>query len=202
LRSVLVADDHPIVRNGIAREITETEGLTLAATASDGPEALALVRRYEPDVALLDLDMPGLNGLDVLKPIKEEDIPTKVVILTGSAEEEWVFAALTAGASGYLLKSAPWEEIAQAVKTVSPDKPCVDPGMLAKFVGRVSRKSDLTEEEIETLKVYRTMTAKDAGYALCVTEAAIRKRLKSVYAKLGVSGKYEALNEATARGIL
>ncbi|WP_051324006.1 response regulator [Candidatus Solirubrobacter pratensis] len=201
---VLVADDHPMLRLGIAREIEETTGLTLVGAVQDGHSALAMIRLHEPDVALLDLNMPGLGGLDVLKAIKEEALPTHVLILTGSAEDEWVVAALTAGASGYLLKTAPWEDLAQAVIRVARGEIVVDPAMMAKFLGTV-RGDDgatLTRDEIAMLRMFRNGTAAQVAAALHVSQGTVRKRASQIYAKLGVSSKTEAVAEAMRRGIL
>lgn len=205
---MLLADDHPLVNRGLAREIEETPGLTLVASAYDGDEAIALIETHIPDVALLDIDMPKRNGLDVLRAVVESGLPTRVLMLTGSVQEDMMYTAISGGASGYLVKTTDWPDIMKAIRDVANGQTVVDPSMAHTLVGalqsrRAQEDARLTDREREVLTYTATdLTARQIGSVMNLSERMIKKNLTSIYSKLGVSSKAQAVAEAIRRGLV
>jgi two-component system nitrate/nitrite response regulator NarL len=205
---VLLADDHPLMREGLSRAVRGTEGLTLVAACADGYEALEAIQKHRPDVALLDIDMPGMTGLDVLREIRKVSLDTRVVILTGAVDEEWVYAAITSGASGYIIKSADWKTVRSAIHDAAEGRTVIDPSMSGTLAGALQRRKaeeevSLTERERQVLDLTnKQLTAKEVGAQLNVSDRMVKRHLTNIYEKLNVDGKRAAIIEAQRRGLI
>jgi len=199
---VLVADDHPVVRHGIIANVTPQRDITVVAEAGDGVEALALVKELLPDVVLLDLRMPRMDGLDVLSEINTSKLPCKVIIMTTFDSEEDVQRAMKAGARGYLLKDAGQEEILDAIRLVSLGETYL-PARIVQKVAEGMRKPELSPREIEVLQcVAAGKSNREIGVQLYIAEGTVKTHVKSVLEKLGVIGRTAAVREALHRGLV
>ncbi|GAB2466481.1 transcriptional regulator [Jatrophihabitans fulvus] len=196
--TVVVADDQPLVRMGIDVLLGEEPDLELVAQAADGPEALAAVRRTRPDVALLDIRMPGLDGLEVLARIgADPDLAaTRVVMLTTFGLDEYVFAALRAGASGFLLKDGEAGELLRAIRTVAAGDALLSPAITARVVERFAGTAplapahpgvaDLTAREREIVThVAQGLSNDEIAGRLVVSPATVRTHVQRAMSKLG-----------------
>jgi two-component system, NarL family, nitrate/nitrite response regulator NarL len=204
--SVVVADDHPLFREGIAERIQRTDGLTLVAAVGDGSEALHLIDERDPDVAILGVDMPGRSALDVLRAVTRRRLRTRIIVLTGSVQGEALLDALDEGARGYLVKTDAWDRFAAAIATVADGGMHVDPGLAAHALKRRQQpRPSLTERETAILTLLaKGYTAEEAGREMHIATATVRKAMTSAYAKLGVTGqgKSAAVAEALRRELI
>ena len=199
---VLVADDHPVVRHGIIANVARQRDITVVAEAGDGVEALALVKEHLPDVVLLDLRMPRMDGLDVLAEVNMSKLPCKVIIMTTFDSEEDVQRAVKAGARGYLLKDSSQEEILDAIRRVSLGETYL-PARIVQKVAEGMRKPGLSPREIEVLQcVAAGKSNKEIGVQLYIAEGTVKTHVKSVLEKLGVMGRTAAVREAVHRGLV
>jgi DNA-binding NarL/FixJ family response regulator len=207
---VVLADDHAVVRKGI-REFLEASGnIRVVAEAADGEEAVALVAQHAPDVAVLDVQMPGLTGIEATRRIKAEFPGVRVLILTAYDEDPYIFALLQAGASGYVLKTADSSELVNAVRAVFRGESALDPAVAHKVVqqltsgrplGAQSTVEPLTEREIEVLHMAaKGLTNKAIGQALGISDRTVQGHLANIYGKLGTGSRTEAVTEALKQG--
>lgn len=201
---IVLADDHYVVSAALTRLIAEAPGLELVGTAIDGATALAAVRTHRPDVILLDLDMPAPNGLEVLRTIVLEALPTRVLVLTASVEERMILAAVNGGARGYLLKTADPPHILQAILAVATGRTIIDPAMADILATAVQNaQTHLDPREMTTLALTAEgKSAKQVGVEMEVGDRMVRKYLTRIYAKLGVTSKSQAVLEAKRRGLI
>jgi DNA-binding NarL/FixJ family response regulator len=210
--TVILADDHPAVRAGIRQFIERTPGLRVLAEADDGKAALDLVRRYTPDVAVVDLQMPGLTGLDVIGQARKEGLSTRFVVLTAYDDDPYIFAALRAGARGYLLKTAGPDELARAIRLVHAGHSALDPAVTEKVVDKMglgggsagtvlAEPERLSERELEVLRLAATgRTNRAIGLDLGISERTVHSHLMNIFAKLGVNTRTEAALKAVRLG--
>jgi two-component system NarL family response regulator len=199
---VLLADDHPVVRGGLAAMVGQQPVMAVVAEAGTGEEAVRLFAEYRPDVTLLDLRMPGLDGADALDRILTLDPAARVVILTTFDGEEDVGRALKAGAKGYLLKDAEPGELLGCIRTAHAGKTCVAPAVAARLADRL-REPPLTARELDVLRLLAAGKAnKEIAAALFITEATVKAHVANVYGKLGVQSRTEAVNAAVKRGLV
>ena len=199
---VVLADDHAVVRKGIREFLEEDEGIRVVAEASDGEEAVALVAREQPDVAVFDIQMPRVNGLDAARRVKKEYPRTYILMLTAYEDEPYIIAALQAGASGYLLKTAGSDELVHAVRAIASGESALSPTVAKKLVERASGHETvreevvepLTEREIEVLRLTaKGMGNKQIGTALAISDRTVQGHLANIYAKLHVTTRTEAV---------
>ena len=199
---VLVADDHPVVRHGVIANVEPQPDLSVVAEAGDGVEALALIKETLPDVVLLDLRMPRLDGLDVLAEVKASKLSCKVIIMTTFDSEEDVQRAMKAGARGYLLKDSTQEEILDAIRRVSLGETYL-PARIVQKVAEGMRKPELSPREIEVLQwVAAGKSNKEIGAQLFIAEGTVKTHVKNVLEKLAVVGRTAAIREAVHRGLV
>jgi DNA-binding NarL/FixJ family response regulator len=199
---VLVADDHPLVREGVVALINRQPDMRVIAEASNGREAVAKFLELRPDITLLDLRMPLLDGAGAVAAICADTPDAQTVILTTYRGEEDVYRALRAGARGYLLKDSPAEELAACIRAVSDGKTWVPPAVGAKLAKRVSFR-ELTPREMEILEVAAAgKSNKEIGVALNISEATVKVHMTHIMEKLKVTGRTEALNVAVRRGLI
>lgn len=209
---VLLADDHAVVRKGI-REFLEEDGeIAVVAEASDGAEAVRLAGEHRPAVAVLDIQMPGVNGIEATRRIKAAYPEVRVLILTAYDEDPYIFALLQAGADGYVLKNSEPEALVRGVKDVAAGGKVLSPDVAAKVVAHLTsgkpaaaqeQVEPLSERELEVLRLAgRGLTNKEIGGALGLSDRTVQGHLANVYGKLGVASRTEAVTTAVRRGWL
>lgn len=201
---VLVADDHPIVRSGIVALLATAADIDVVGEASDGLEAVALANSLEPDVVLMDLRMPGIEGDEATARIVAASPRTRVVILTTYESDASILTAIEAGASGYLLKAAPQDEILAGVRSVARGEVALAPSIAAMLVTRVARPTvTLSPRETEVLALVAQGESNPAiAKALFVSEATVKTHLLHVFEKLGVKDRTRAVTRAMELGLL
>ena len=201
---VLVADDHPIVRGGIVALLAAADDMDVVAVASDGLEAVRLTSEHAPDVVLMDLRMPGLDGDEATARILADRPDTRVVILTTYESDASILTAIEAGASGYLLKAAPQEEILAGVRSVARGEVALAPSIAAMLVKRVATPAvTLSPRETQVLAlVAQGSSNPEIARALFLSEATVKTHLLHVFEKLGVGDRTRAVTRAMELGIL
>ena len=198
---VLLADDHAVVRKGIRDFLEEDETLRVIGEANDGEEALAFIARDAPDVAVFDIQMPRLNGLDATRRVKQEFPNVQILILTAYDDDPYLFAALQAGASGYLLKTSSAEELLYAVHSVAAGETALSPAVAKKLVRRAAGHTaqqdiiePLTDRELDVLRLAaQGLGNKQIGAALNISDRTAQGHLANIYAKLHVATRTEAV---------
>jgi two-component system NarL family response regulator len=199
---IVIADDHTVVRDGLAAILGMQGDLQIVAEAGDGEEACAAFERYLPDVLLLDLRMPKLDGFEVVRVIRAKHPRARIVIITTFNGDEDIFRSLKAGAMGYLLKDAPRQQIIEAVRTVSAGQQYI-PSTIASKAAEHALKPQVTAREVEVLgRMARGESNKEIGVALFISEGTVKTHVKSVLAKLDATSRTEAVSIATRRGLI
>jgi DNA-binding NarL/FixJ family response regulator len=199
---VLVVDDHPLVREGEVAAICAQPDMTVVAEAGDGPQAVALFRQYRPDVTLLDLGLPGLGGVEVMRAIRAEFPESRFVVLTVHAGDEDIRRALQAGAQGYLFKSASRAELLDAVRAVHAGRQRLG-AEVARALEEESSPAGLTAREVSVLRLLaRGLTNREIGHELGVAESTAKWFVKSILNKLAVDDRTAAVTAALQRGVL
>jgi DNA-binding NarL/FixJ family response regulator len=204
---LLVADDHPVVRNGICGMFAGDPEFEVVGEAGDGEEAVRLAMALTPDVVLMDLRMPRMDGTSAIAELIRRGTPARVLVLTTFDSDREVLAAIEAGATGYLLKDAPRDELRRAVRAAASGEAVLSPSVAKTVLGQVrtpaSQSETLTEREIEVLVlVARGATNRVAASQLFVSEATVKAHLLHIYAKLGVNDRAAAVAEGFNRGLL
>lgn len=198
--TIVLADDHPMTRAGLAFRFSQQDEFILLGEAEDGNKAWTLVNESKPDVVLMDIEMPGENGIAVTQRIKEKQMDTHVLMLTSYKAQPYVIASLKAGASGFILKTAPLDELEKAIKTVHRGAFYIDP-KIAHF--SVLEKAVLTQREREVLILTaQGLSGKDSAQILGISERTVEAHLSAAYGKLGVRNKTEAILMALKDGII
>jgi len=199
---VLAVDDHPLLREGISKVINDQPDMCVVATAANGMEALELYRQHLPDVTLLDLRLPDMNGVDVLMAIRAECSEARVIIFTTAEGDVEIERCFRAGAKGYVLKSTLPQELTAFIRQVNSGKRCV-PSDVAQQIAQHTGEPGLTVREIEVLcKVARGNRNKDIGSQLFISEVTVKAHMKNILEKLGASDRSEAIAIAVRRGII
>jgi DNA-binding NarL/FixJ family response regulator len=200
---VLLVDDHPVVREGLRGMLASESDLEVVAEASGAAEAVAAVRKHEPDVVLMDLRMPGADGVEATARVLAQRPATRVVVLTTYETDSDILRAVEAGAAGYLLKDTSRQELAQAIRAAARGETVLAPSVAAKLVSRMRAPVDLSPREIEVLRlVARGHTNAEIGRELFISEATVKTHLLRAFGKLGVSDRTAAVTSALRRGIL
>lgn len=207
VRTVL-ADDHPMYRQGVVETIKRWPEIRLVATCEDGREALERIRELKPQVALLDLRMPDLDGMAVLNAVTRDRLPTKVLFVSAEFDSESVYAALGSGASGFLSKDAEGQEICEAIVAVARGETVLDGKIQAAIAEGVRRRADtdrtlLSDREREMIRLTAEgLTAAQIGERVHLSPATVKTHLQHAYEKLGVGDRAAAVAEAMRRGLL
>jgi two-component system nitrate/nitrite response regulator NarL len=205
---VLIADDHPLYRSGIGGVIKQDPRLELVGEAEDGRAALEAIREQEPDVAILDVSMPGLDGLEVLRAVTRDELKTAVLIVSAESDSQVVYDAIAAGARGYLTKTGGSEAVGEAIQRVSRGEVVFPPELQAGIAEQIKLRSPsgnvhLTSREHQILKLISAgSTTPQIAAELFLSPATVKTHVQHVYEKLGVSDRAAAVMEGTRRGLL
>lgn len=207
---ILIADDHPVVREGLMSMVSRERDFVVVGEATNGKEAVAKAVELKPDVILMDLRMPEMDGVEAMKQIAAIDPQIKFIILTTFSDDEYIFRGIEAGARAYLLKDTPREELFKAIRTVyrgeSLIQPVVASKVLDKFaeLARQTQAPDaLTDREIEVLQLIAKGAAnKEIADALCISSSTVKTHIASIFQKLGANDRTEAVTQAIKRGII
>ena len=203
--NVFVVDDHPVVREGIVSIISSAEGMTVIGQASNGREAISAVKLAPPDVVLMDLRMPVMDGVTTTAYLRAHFPDVTVVILTTYETDEDILSAIEAGATGYLLKAAPREELISAVRAAAGGRVALAPSVAAALVTRAQTPAParLTPREVEVLRLVAAGgTNGRIASSLTISEATVKTHLLRIFEKLGVNDRTRAVTLAMERGIL
>ena len=199
---ILLADDHPLTRAGLAAWIKDEPELELVAEADSGESAWKAMLEKKPDVALLDIEMPGGNGIEIAERAARTKLPVKIVMLTAYRAQQYVMAALRAGATGFVLKTAPFEQLHAAILAASEGKFYLDTSVSLAGTGFMEPEELSPREKEVLLCTARGMTGHRVAAELNITERTVQAHLTSVYNKLGAKNKTEAILIALKRGII
>jgi DNA-binding NarL/FixJ family response regulator len=203
---VLIVDDHPVVRDGLRGMLAGDPELSVLGEAGNGAEALVLAERLHPDVVLMDLRMPEMDGVSAIVALRERGIAARVLVLTTYDTDSDVLPAIEAGATGYLLKDAPREELFRAVRAAARGEAVLSPSVASRLMGQLRTpapgREPLSQREMEVLGlIARGSTNREAAAALFISEATVKTHLLHVYAKLGVKDRASAVAAAFERGL-
>ncbi len=199
---VLIADDHVTVLEGLAAIIERQADMEVVAEAENGRRAVELWCKHHPDVALLDLRMPLLDGGSAVEEIRQQDASAHIIILTTYDTDNEIARAVKAGARGYLLKDAPREDLLDCIRRVSRGEMCIPAPLVAKLAATVSSES-LTGREVNVLELLaKGWSNKEIGANLCISETTVKSHLRSIFSKLNVLSRTEAIAVANRRGLI
>ena len=199
---LLIADDHHLMRAGLIAMLVDEPDLTIVAEASNGQEAIERFQKHRPDVTLLDLRMPVIDGIEATRAIRADDPQARIVILTTFDLDEGIYDAVRAGARAYLLKDAKLEELIDCIHAVHAGETRISPAQAARLATRISGP-DLTTRELEVLKLtVGGASNKQIATRLQISQVTVKTHQGHVFAKLGVTSRTEAIAEALRRGLV
>jgi DNA-binding NarL/FixJ family response regulator len=211
MMKVLICDDQAIVRDGLELLLNLEHDIEVVGLAQDGAEAVELVARHAPDLVLMDLKMPGMNGIEATRQIRAHHPEVRVLVLTTYDDDAWVFDAIRAGAAGYILKDTPREEVIQAVRGTVAGKSFVDPNVAGKLLGHVANRQtepasqltdQLTEREVDVLRLLaRGLTNADIAAKLYLSEGTVRNHVSAIYTRLDVDDRTQSAILALRHGL-
>jgi two-component system, NarL family, response regulator LiaR len=206
---ILIVDDHPIVREGLAAVLDAQADMDVAAEAGNGEDGVRKFQEVKPDIVLMDLAMPGTDGVEAIRQIRSLDKDARVVVLTAYDTDDRIFQAVQAGARGYLLKGAPRDEIFRAIREVNNGGSLLEPAIAGKLLSRVGdilrggAVERLTAREVDILTLMtRGMRNKEIANELYITERTVKFHANAIYRKLDVSSRTEAVSKALRHGLV
>jgi len=203
--SMLIVDDHPVVRDGLRGMFTGDPRFEVLGEAANGAEAIATAERLRPDVILMDLRMPEVDGVTAIRELAKRGVPSRVLVLTTYDTDSDVLPAIEAGATGFMLKDAPREELFRAVQSAARGQAALSPAVATRLMGQMRQPASepLSQRELEVLGlIARGSTNREAAAQLFISEATVKTHLLHVYAKLGVKDRAAAVATAFERGYL
>lgn len=207
---ILVADDHPVVRDGLVAILGTQPDFEVVGEAGTGPEAIERAQQLQPEVMLLDLEMPGADGVEVLRQLQAANLAVRVIVFTAFDTDERILGAVQAGAQGYLLKGAPRQELFQAVRVVHAGGSLLQPVVASKLLRQVSQPnhhnaaaSDLTPREMEVLHLLaQGRLNKEIAAQLVISERTVKFHVSSIMGKLGAGNRTEVVSLAAQQGLI
>jgi DNA-binding NarL/FixJ family response regulator len=203
---ILVADDHPMLREGLVAVLSTQPDFEVVGEAADGAEVVRLAGALRPDVILLDLEMPGVDGVEALEGLRDAGSKAHAIVFTAYDTDERILGALRAGARGYLLKGASRQEIFDAVRTVHAGGSLLEPGVTTRLLDHVregEQREPLTPRELEVMSlISEGLHNSEIAARLFVTERTVKFHVSSILAKLGADNRTEAVAIATRRGLI
>jgi DNA-binding NarL/FixJ family response regulator len=199
---VIIADDHPIVREGLQAVIDDQPDMVVVGQAANGEDAVALALAHRPDVILIDLRMPGLNGVEAIAGIRAQWAEARLIVLTTYDGDEDIYRAIQAGALAYLLKDTPRAELLDAIRAVARGQKRIPPDIATRLVERISAPA-LTEREVDVLRLMALGRSNKAiGMELHISEGTVKFHVNNILGKLGVEDRTQAVTVALQRGII
>ena len=210
---IVIVDDHEMVRNGLSVMLEREEDFTVIGEANNGKEAVELVGKLQPDVVLMDLRMPEMDGVEAMRQIRAKDDSVEFLVLTTFDSDEYIFDAIEAGAKGYLLKDTSREELFKAVRTVNRGESMIEPAVVSRVLDRLAQLSQrvargpdhltLSDREVEVLQLMAKGSAnKQIAGDLSITESTVKTHVANIFQKLEVSHRTEAVTKAMSQGII
>lgn len=209
---ILIVDDHPVVRDGLEAILGTQPDFTVVSQAADGQQAIEKAASFRPDVVLLDLEMPGMDGVQVLEVLGRTHPDVAVIVFTAYDTDERIFEAVRAGARGYLLKGAPREQLFEAIRTVYSGGSLLQPVVAHKLMQRVAQTSQpdaglpqeaLSQREMEVLvELAQGRTNKEIAARLVISERTVKFHVSAIFRKLGANNRTEAVKTALQRGLI
>ena len=208
---VIICDDQALIRDGLEMLLNLEKDIEVVGQAQDGVEAVELVAQHHPDLVLMDLKMPGMNGIEATRQIRARYPAVSVLVLTTYDDDAWIFDAIRAGAAGYLLKDTPRDEVIKAVRGTVEGKSFVDPAVAGKLLSHVADQQaqpaslitdKLTVREVDVLRlVARGLTNADIAARLHLSEGTVRNHISAIFAKLDVADRTQAAVVAIQHGL-
>ena len=200
---IVVADDHPVVRDGLIAMLQTQSDFEVIGEAGDGAEALHMVAERTPDVLLLDLEMPRMDGIETLQRLREQRSSVRVIVFTVFDTDERIVSAMRAGAKGYLLKGAPRDDVFRAVRVVNEGGSLLEPLIASKLLDSVNNPDALTERQKEVLHLLATgLLNKEIADQLHISERTVKFHVSEILGKLGAGNRTEAAAIAMQRGLI
>jgi two-component system nitrate/nitrite response regulator NarL len=206
--TVYIAEDHPVFQEAVARAVKQRPDFKLAGAAADGRTALEQIRERQPAIALLDLRLPRLDGLEIVRAIQRESLPTRVVVLSADSSREFVYDAIRSGAAGFLTKAATLTEIVDTIAAVARGETVLAPEVQSGLVSELRDRDQperplLSERESQVLRlIAEGLTGPEIGERLFISSSTVKTHVKSVLEKLGVNDRAAAVAEAMRRGFI
>jgi DNA-binding NarL/FixJ family response regulator len=208
--NILIADDHPVVREGLSSMLSREPNFCVIGEAKDGKEAIEMALKLHPDILLIDLRMPGVDGVEAMKTIRATDSNIKFVILTTYNNDEYIFQGIEAGAQAYLLKDAPREELFNSIKAVYRGESIIQSSIAGKVLDhlrtlsrQVQGPSFFSSREQDVLKqMAKGIPIKEIAINLAISESTVKTHIQNIFVKLGVNNRMAAVSEAIKRGYL
>jgi len=207
---ILIADDHPVVREGLATMLSREKNIEVVGEAENGVEAIKKARELGPDIILMDLRMPEVNGVEAMNQIKDTHPNINFIVLTTYDNDEYIFQGIEAGARAYLLKDSPREELFKAIEAVYRGESLIEPAIAGKVLDRLVKLSrqdspqvELSNREIEVLDLIARGTAnKLIATSLNISESTVKTHIQSIFQKLDANDRTEAVTKALSKGII
>jgi DNA-binding NarL/FixJ family response regulator len=203
---VVVVDDHPVVRHGLTAILRYEQGIEVVGDAADGAEAVRVILEQRPDVVLLDLRLPKLSGIEVMRQVRAQAPEVRFLVLTTYDTDEYIGPALAVGAQGYLLKDATPDELARGVRSLVQGRAALEPGVAARVLERMAegeRGEDLSARELEVLRLLVAgVSNKTIAARLNLSENTVKSHISHIFGKLGVQSRAEAVAVALQRGMV
>lgn len=199
---LMLVDDHPAFRKGMAALLESETGLKVVAEAGNGPDAISLFRRHQPDVVLMDLRLPGMGGVEATIAIRKEFPAARIIVLTTFDADEDIYRAIQSGAQSYLLKDTPDDELAATIRAVHAGQTRLPPKLAARLAARQQRP-ELSSREMDVLQLLvKGRSNKEIGSALFICEDTVKSHFRTLFVKLGVQDRTEAAINAIRHGIV
>jgi DNA-binding NarL/FixJ family response regulator len=203
---VLIADDHRVVREGLIVMLQSTGECEVIGQATNGEEAVLLAHKLQPDVAIVDLQMPGIGGIEAIQRITQQTPKVKVVVLSTFDQDEYIYQSVQAGAKGYVLKGSGLEELLDVVRSAATGKLLLSSDIATKLIGHISTPDlglSLTDREREVLKfLARGWRNREIAQHLCISERTVKNHVTNIITKLGVKSRTEAVSQAFKEGLI